>query len=54
LPGGDGEPGDEGDVVGLGVIQDVLVFAYGEVVHVLHRHDLGDLPGFLQLGHGHL
>jgi hypothetical protein len=52
--GGHREPRDEAQVFPLGVLQDVLGTAVGQVVQVLHGDDVRDLPGFLDLLHGHL
>src|SRR5690349_3555777 len=52
--GGEREPGDEADAVGLAIVEHVLVSAVGEVVAVLDRRDREDLPGRFDLFYRHL
>ena len=47
-----GEPGDEGDIVFLGVSQHFLAALVGDVVEVFHRDDVGDHAGLGELVHG--
>ena len=49
LAGGDGKPGDEGELVFGAVVDDVLMLAVAEVVLVLNADDVDDLAGLVDL-----
>ncbi len=49
LTGGKREPGDEADALPRAVVEQLLGVPVGEVVEVLHRHDLGGLLRLLEL-----
>ena len=54
VAGGEREPRDEPDAVGLAVVEHGLALAVGQVVEVLHGGDRHDRPGRLDLLHRHL
>ena len=50
IAGGQRKPGNEADAVRLAIVEHVLAAAIDEVVAVLHRRDLEDLGGGLDVG----
>jgi hypothetical protein len=45
------EPRDERDPISLAIVDDIVLFAIGETVAVLHRHDRHDFPRALDMFH---